>query len=82
MGEHGEEGSANCGEGDMLTPKMQVNHNSTSSWRHHLPKTLPQTWGGPPKHAEGSQSIQSKRLLTKGRRKGHKKGNKKANDRE
>ena len=36
--EDGEEGSANSGEGDTATSKMQVNHKSTCSWCHHLPK--------------------------------------------
>jgi len=72
--EDGEEGSATSGEDDMPTSKLQVNHKSTSSWCHHLPKTLPQTRRGSRKRAEGSLSTQSKGPPTKAGKKGRKKG--------
>ena len=75
----GEEGMAYSGEEDMPTPKMQVNHKSTSSWCHHLPRTLPQTRRGSQKRAEGSQPNQSKVSPTKGGKKCHRKGSKDAN---
>jgi len=63
--EDGEEGSAYSGEEDMPTPKMQVNHRSTSSWCHQLPRTLPQARRGSQNRAEGSQPNQSKVSPTK-----------------